>query len=143
MTGPHPVVGIAAELTYRRGRRTHHADVGKHLSDKEQVLVAAEHVSYHHPLAHTELYLGGQLLDVLLYGLGTFGFAHAVVNLVKNGRSHILYALDECHLQARRGYLLGKRSRPETVFEVIVLNGAVALYGTVTAVVVGKDQSLV
>ena len=54
---------------------------------------------------------------------------------------HLLHADEEFHVELLVGQLLGARHGPESVGQVVVLDARMRLYGVVTAVVVGQQQS--
>ena len=126
MARPHPVVGIAAELADRRGRRPDQPHVVELLVDEEELLVAVIHLLDRR--AVTSLF-GGLLAD--LFG----GFAR------RQAVGHLFHAHQPPHPQPLVGQLFRAVARPESVGQVVVFDGRMALYGAVTAVVVGHEQS--
>ncbi len=139
---PHPVVGIAAELTDRGGRSAHQPHVAVHLADEHQVLVASEKVLDLDALRRTVQ--DGLLLDLFdQFGdlLVARRLGQRIAQLRQDAVRHVDDLADEGDAEARRGNLLGVGHGPETVLKIIVLDAAVLLDGPVTAVVVGENQS--
>ena len=123
----HPVVGVAAELADRRGRGGHQTHVVELLVDEQELLVAVIHLLH-----------GG--LVALAFGLGP---ADDLLLRLACGQpvGHLLHADEEFHVELLVGQLLGARHGPESVGQVVVLDARMRLYGVVTAVVVGQQQS--
>ena len=144
MAGPHPVVGLAAELADGAGRSTHEAHVAVHLEDVEEILVAVVECGH----------LGSQTLaggcssvdqrpgiggDYAVPGL----FAHSGVIPCQHLVGDVVHPHQIADCQAGAGEFLTAVHRPEAVGEVVVLHRAVPLDVAVAAVVVGDEQSLV
>ena len=123
---PDPVVGVAAELADRRGRRRHEAHVVELLVDEQELLVAVVHL------------FNGSLV------IRPFGLGRADDLLGRLARREavgdLLHPDEELHVQLLVGQLLGARAGPESVGQVVVLDGRVGLDGVVAAVVVGQQQ---
>ena len=126
MSRPHPVVGIAAELAYRRGRRTHKAHVAEDIIYEEELLVAVVHLLHVGPVP--------LLLGLGRYILGILARSYAV--------GHILHAYKDAHRESRHGKLTLTRGGPETVRQIVVLDGRELLYRSVAAVVVREQEAL-
>ena len=127
MAGPDPVVGVASELADRRGRCGHEAHVVELLVDEEELLVAVVH-----------------LLDrSLVPGAFGFGAGDDLLGRLAGGDAvgDLLHADQEAHVETLVRELFGAGAGPETVGEVVVLDGRMALDGVVTAVVVRQQQS--
>ena len=143
MTRPHPIVGIAAKLTYGLRRSADQPHVGKLLDDESEELVAAEksiHLDTHAGILGKELFgqrlaIGGRnLLELLLPGNGR----HVADDF---GRDVHDFA-DEPHGKTGSGQLLLGRHGPKTVLEIIVLDGRKLLDGRKTAMMVGEKQAV-
>ncbi len=143
MAGPHPVVGIATELTDRGGRRTHKTHVRENLNHKCKVLITTEE------RLHRQLHIGILLFESF-HQLGTVFAGDFVVLFLTCGRGHVADHIGrnvdnvahETHLQTGCGQLLLARHSPETIFEVVVLDATQCLNRTIAAVVVGEQQTL-
>ena len=127
VAGPYPVVGVAAELADRRGRGGHQTHVVELLVDEQELLVAVIHLLHGGLVA---LAFGLCLADDLLLRLAC-----------GQPVGHLLHADEEFHVELLVGQLLGARHGPESVGQVVVLDARMRLYGVVTAVVVGQQQS--
>ena len=142
VAGPHPVVGVAAELADGAGRGAHQAHVAVGLVDEDVELVALEHHlevgAQAVLLAHGLLQAAGHLLDL---GVAVI-VAHAVVQFGGHRGGDVLDALQEAHAEAG-GQLVLAGHGPETVGEVVVLHAAQALDGVIAAVVVGEEEPFV
>ena len=127
MTRPHPVVGFAAELADRRGRRADQAYVVELLVDEQKLLVAVVH-------------LLDRGLVALAFGLGPaddFGLRFARSDTVGD----LFHADEEAYVELLVGQFLPARHGPEAVGQVVVFDARMRLYGVVAAVVVGNQQS--
>ena len=126
MAGPDPVVGVASELADRRGRCGHEAHVVELLVDEEELLVAVIH-----------LFDGGLVPDA--FGLGA---CDDLCGALAGGDAvgDLLHADQEADVETLVRELFGARAGPETVGEIVVLDGRMALDGVVTAVVVRQQQ---
>ena len=143
MTGPHPIVGIAAEVADRRGGSAHQPDVGINLLDEGEVLVAAEerlHRNLHAGILTAEFL--GQRLDIPGSDLPVLLLSGDRGHVAHDFGSHVADLADEAHLEPRNGQLLGGRHGPEAVLEVVVLDGRELLDRPVAAVVVREEQPL-
>ena len=143
MARPHPVVGVAAELADRIGRRTHQTDILVYLHRKGEILVAAEEGF------DRDLHAGVLLAEAFAH-LGDL-FLHQFGALLAHGRRrhgtqhvgrHVGDTADETHFGSGGGKLLGTRTRPESVFQKVVLDRRQRLDGAVAAVVVRQQQPL-
>ena len=127
VAGPDPVVGVAAELADRRGRRGHQAHVVELLVDEQELLVAVVHLFDRGFVARA-------------FGLGFFDDLRG--RLARGDPvGHLLHADEEADPEFFVGQLLGPRHGPETVGQVVVLDGRMFLDGVVAAVVVGEQQA--
>ena len=126
VAGPDPVVGVAAELADRRGRRGHQAHVVELAVNEQELLVAVVHLLDRGP-------------ETLAFGLGP---ADDLLGRLPGLQAvgHLLHAHEEADVEPFVGQLFGPRHGPESVREVVVLDGRVALDGVVAAVVVGEQQ---
>ena len=144
VAGPHPVVGVASELADRGRRGADEPHVAVDLVDEEEILVAViqglhsrpETLALTHGLAD---YRGGVLPDDRV----PLGLCHGGDIAFQHLRGHILHPLEETHGQAPVRQLLALVHGPETVFEIIMLDTAVALDETVAAVMVSEQKALV
>lgn len=126
MAGPYPVVGVAAELADRRGRRADQAYVVELLVDEQKLLVAVVH-------------LLDRGLVALAFGLGPaddFGLRFARSDAVGD----LFHADEEAYVELLVGQFLPARHGPEAVGQVVVFDARMRLYGVVAAVVVGEQQ---
>ena len=88
-------------------------------------------------------FLAGHFTGLFVEKCGVVGI-HLVARLfdgLVDGVGHLDDFLDKPHLQSRGGQLIFLAHGPESVGQVVVLHRAVLLYGVVTAVVVGENQS--
>ncbi len=141
MAGPHPVVGVAAELADGAGRHAHQANIAVGLVHEEVELIAFEHGlevgAQAVLLAHGGLQLAGHLLDLLV----PLVLGHAIVELGHHLGGDIIDPLQEAHAEAGGELLLAVHGI-EAVGEVVVLDAAQALHRIVPAVVVGEEEAL-
>ncbi len=124
---PHPVVGIATELTNRRRRCRHKSHIVKLLVDKQKLLVSIVHLLYRSTV--TTLFRG-----FCTKILGTCARSQLLRNIV--------HAHQTSHPHPFVGQLLCARARPKSVGQIIMLHCRMVLYGTVSAMVVGQQQSV-
>ena len=145
MAGPHPVVGVAAELSDAGRRSANKADVAEYAENKEEVLVAVIE----------SLYAGLQSDSVLnsfcLKGIGIlidntlavlFCHGSGVVTL-ENCSSNVLHVFKEAYGKAGICQLLCAAQSPETILKIVVLYAAVLLDIAIATVVVGKKKAIV
>ena len=126
VAGPYPVVGVAAELADRRGRRADQAYVVELLVDEQKLLVAVVH-------------LLDRGLVALAFGLGPaddFGLRFARSDTVGD----LFHADEEAYVELLVGQFLPARHGPEAVGQVVVFDARMRLYGVVAAVVVGEQH---
>ena len=143
VAGPHPVVGVAAELANVARRAAHKAHVGIDLIEQQVVFVAQEEGLDADFVFRLLLDVGNDLLDVGVdFGL-TVGFSHVVGDAVQHLCRHVAHLTQEDDAEAGAGQLLAPVHGPEAVGEVVVLHRAVFLYVVIAAVVVGEQQALV
>ena len=127
MAGPHPVVGVAAELAGGCRRGAHEADVSVDFGDNQIVdIVVVEADDAHLAVGVLLAGLGDQLAAVL-----------AGRNLVRD----VGHALQETDGQARAGDFLLAGHGEVAVLEVVVFGGGKRLDAAVAAVVVGHQQA--
>ena len=143
MARPHPIVGISAEFADRRGRGSYQAQVGILFHNEQQILIPTEK-RFDKRLFRTLfrqcfLYdLIGQFVNLFLPLL----LAHRITQKRQNPIRNILDATDKGNRHTRTRQLLFVIHRPKTVLQIVVFDAAEPLYRTVTAMVVGKDQSV-
>ena len=127
VAGPDPVVGVAPELADRRGRRGHEAHVVELLVDEQELLVAVVHLFDRGFVARA-------------FG---FGFADDLLRRLACGDpvGHIVHADEEADPEFFVRQLLGPGHGPETIGQVVVLDGRMFLNGVVAAMVVGEQQA--
>ena len=137
MAGPHPVVGVAAELTHRRGRSADQTHVLINNVNEHNELVAVEHAF------HLGFVVGAfnsgflELGGFFSYGAVAFGFAHVVLEHAHNLRRYVLDTDKYGGCGAGVGQFLVLGVSPETVAQVVVFHGGVGLNHAIAAVVVG------
>ena len=127
MAGPHPVVGVAAELAGGCRRSAHEPDVTVDLGDDQVVDVV---------VVETD--------DAdLAVGVGLLGCRDQVLAALAGGDlvRHVGHALQEADREARAGQLLVAGHGEVAVLEVVVLGGGERLDVAVAAVVVGHEQA--
>ena len=128
MARPYPVVGVAAELAYRRRRRAHQTHVVEYAVDEQILLVAVIH-----------------LLDgcgvALALGLGRGDDSLCTLSAGKTV-GNILHSDKYGHLQALARQLPGARLSPVAVGQIVVVDRRERLYGVVAAMMIGQQQSL-
>ena len=126
MARPYPVVGIAAELAYRRWRGAYQTHVAEPAVDEEELLVPVVHVL---DRGVVTLALGcGRVND----GLALLACGQTVC--------YVLHADEKTDGKALARQFLGSRHGPESVCEIVVFDGREALYGIVSAMVVREQQ---
>ena len=132
VTGPHPVVGLSAELAHIGRRGGHEAYVGVGAIDDKVIDVVV--VEGGNLSAAAGVGLFGGLAELVALGLGVIGLFH--------DRGHIFHAYQEGDRKAWAGDFLGVALGPVAVHEIVVFVGGQALDAAVTAVVVGYQQAL-
>ena len=144
VAGPHPVVRFTAEFADGGRRGTHQAHVPVLPEDEEEVLVAIVQ-GFNAGLEAVSIFGGlfQQLLGILGYEGLALLFGHLGLVSLEHHFRHVFHAFQEADGEAGIGELIGPGLGPETVFEVVVLHGGMALDEAVTAVVVGKEKTLV
>ena len=130
---PDPVVGIAAELTDRRGGCTYQTHVGKLLIYKQKILICVVQRLDRGRIATA---LRGLLFDSVDVG------SDLLVATSQHAVGHVVHTHQNRNVEVGVGQLLVARHRPETVGQVVVLDATVALDRAITAVVVGEQQTL-
>ncbi len=140
---PHPVVRVAAELAYRRGRGTHQTHVGIYLVDECEELVVAEearHDDLHAGILRFELF--GQGGDVLLRDSHILILAGDRRDVADDIGRNVDYMTYESHFQTRCGQLALAVLGPESVGQIVVVDRRELLDRRIAAVVVGKEQAV-
>ena len=139
---PHPVVGIATELTDGARRGTYQANVGIYLIYEQEVLVAVikrTDIGTKVRIAVHSLFLN--LLGVLGNEFGTFFFGHLRLVTFHHFFGYILHVFQERNGQARIRQFFRTRHRPETISQIVVLYRAMRLDLSETAMVVGDEKA--
>jgi len=145
MARPHPIVCVAAEFAYGRGRGTHQAHVAECLVKVQEILVSViggsnpDRVEFAVQALEC-LFADG--FDVGIYQTLAFHFAHLGGHPFEHLLRHIFHFTQECDCEGFVGQFLLPGTGPETVFQVIMFHRAVGLYLSVTAMVVCYEQSL-
>ena len=111
--------------------------------DEEEVLVAVEHRLDGGVVVGAADSLVGDALADVAHGLGAVVLAHVVAEAFKHAGGDILHSHEDGGGEAGVGELLRHVVGPETVAQIVVLDGGVLLQLAVAAVVVGGDKSLV
>ena len=143
MTRPHPIIGVAAELADRLRGRTDQTHIGELLDNECEEPVAAEKridLDDHAGILSHEPF--GQRLAVFVGDLLVFILSGRRGDVAEHIGRNVHDPADEPHGKPGSGQLLGLRHGPETVLQVVVLDGRKLLNGTEPAVVVGEQQSL-
>src|SRR5664280_188066 len=86
-------------------------------------------------------FLLNRLSSIIYYG-GAICFAHALFNICKNLTGNIFNPDKKCNRKIWVWQLFFFRHSPEPVTEIVVVNTAVRLDGTITTVVICKDKTL-
>ena len=143
VAGPHPVVGVAAELADIARGSTHEAHIGEDLVDVHEILVAIVEGLDDGLIVSTSHSLGSENSNILFDDALALLLGGLVANASQHTVGHILHTHQTGGGKALAGYLLLAGHCPEAVGEVVVLHGAVAGDVVVAAVVVGEEKSLV
>ena len=143
MAGPHPVVGVAAEFADIARGSAHKAYIGEDLVDIHEVLVAVVEGLDNGFVVCAGHGFDGEDGDVLLDDALAFGLGGLVVDAFKHTVGHIFHSHKTGCGESFAGYLLTAVHCPESMGEVVVLDGAVAGDVVVAAVVVGEEEALV
>ena len=147
VAGPHPVVGLAAELAHGCRRSAHEAHVVVGLGDDQvgDVVVVevrqlgAAVLVLLRGLVHEGLALGlHQLGDLLLVRLV---LADLLLGLLQDG-GDVRHRLEEGDAEAAGGEFLVAGHGPVAVHQVVVLVGGERLDAAVAAVVVRDDEAV-
>ena len=142
MTRPHPVVGFAAELADRRRGSTDQTDVPINLHHEREVLVATKErldVDRHAGILGPQFLV--QRLDVLILHFRTLLALGDRGDVAQHLGRYVDDSTDESDRQPRSRQLLLVGHGPETVLQVVVLHRREGLNRTVTAMVVGENES--
>ena len=140
VAGPHPVVGVAAELADIAWRGAHKTHVGKDLIDIHEILVAIIERLDDGLVVSALDSLGGDCRDILGHDLLAVGFGGLVVDPFEDLSGDILHAHEACDGEPRARDFLVASHGPEAIGQVVVLDGTVAHDVAVAAVVVGEEQ---
>ena len=140
---PHPVVGVAAELTNVAWGSTHKAHIGEDLVDVHEILIAIVE-----GLDDGFVVCAGNSLDredgnILLNNALALCLGSFVINAFEDTIGDILHAHKTGCRKTLAGNLLVTFHGPEAVGEVVVLHSAVTGNVVVAAVVVGEEKALV
>ena len=142
VAGPHPVVGVGAELADRARRSAYEADVTVYLVDNQIIVVAAIYGRN-----------GGGEERIVALGVGNHlhgrSFHQAVALSIVLGLAgsffkllcDVGHAFHEGNGKPGHRQLLAVVHCPIAVGEVVMLDGGKALDGAVAAVVVGQQQA--
>ena len=135
MTRPHPVVGLAAELSYGCRRRAHETYVGIFLIDDYVVNV---------PVVEG-LELSLSIRDVSLDHLAerVCGCDESLALKTLKVLGDVGHTLEEKYGESRNRELFAALHCPVAILEVVVLRGRKALDAAVAAVVVSYEETLV
>ena len=143
---PHPVVGLTAKLTYRGGRSGNHTHVAVYLIIEHIEFVSCIEGECAHFNARFTLQIA--LLQFFLCqfaeerGSQCIDFRHfACLYFSVDKVGDVYNAVHETEFQSRGGQFFTAVHGPETICQIIVFHAAVLLYGTVSAMVIGQNQS--
>ena len=142
MTRPHPVVGITTELTDRARRSTYQTNVGIHLINEQEVLVAIIkrlHIRSQIRIAIDSLFFN--LLGILGDEFVSLFFGHLSLVTLQYLIGYIGHVFQERNRQARIRQFFCSGHCPETVSQIVVFYRTVRLDLTETAMVVGNQQA--
>ena len=146
MARPHPVVGLTTKLTYRGGRSGNHTHVAVYLIIEHIEFVSCIEGECAHFNARFTLQIA--LLQFLFCqfveerGSQCIDFRHfACLYFSVDKVGDVYNAVHETEFQSRGGQFFTAVHGPETICQIIVFHAAVLLYGTVSAMVIGQNQS--
>ena len=111
--------------------------------DEEEVLVAVEHRLDGGVVVGALYGFAGDALADIAHSFGAVVFAHVVAEAFKHTGCDIFHADKDGGGEAGVGELLCHVVGPESVAQVVVLDGGVLLQFAIAAVVVGGDESFV
>ena len=146
MTGPHPVICFSAKLTDRRRRSCHHTHI--------RVYFLIEHIEFISGIEWECLWHDSFLVFQITFCIQLFcqflekrtaewfslsDFFSS--NLSIDNISDIFDTFDKCKFQSRSRKFHLSGSSPETIRQIIVFNAAMLLDGSISAMVIGQDQS--
>ena len=142
MAGPHPVVGVTSEFADRGRRGAYQADITVFTVQEQEILVSVIQGFYRSPQPFS---FGCHFLDKCI-GIGLYdriplAFRHISNISVENPVRHVFHPFQKADCQPFIRQFLFAGHCPESVPKVVMLHAAVLLYLSVTAVVVGKQQS--
>ncbi len=140
MPRPHPVVGIAAKLSDCRGRGAHQPHILVDLHHIDKILIALEKRPYHCIVMSILSDLFDDLFTVLPYYFAAFFLRHVIRNPFEGLSGHIIHIDQERDCKSGVWKFLFFRHSPEPIGEVIILERAVRLDLSVSAVMVGQHQ---
>jgi len=143
MPRPHPVVGLAAEITDAARRRIDQPHVLDLQLLLQPVLRSAEIGAHVAAPAGLPLAGGDQRLAVGLEPLGAAEAVHLRAQPAVHGGSHFAQVLDHVDARTRRGrQFVTQARRQEAVGQVVLTGLRIVLHRAVDAVVVGGDEPL-
>ena len=143
VAGPHPVVGVATELADVARRAAHETDIGVDLVEKHIIFITQEERLDADLIRGFFLDLGDKSLHILIdFGL-TLVFRHIRGDIEEHLLGHITHLAKEDDAESGTRKFLSPVHRPESVGEIVMLDGAMFLDIVVAAVVVSKQQALV
>ena len=115
VAGPHPVVGVAAELADVAGGSAHKADIGEDFVDVHKILVAVVEGFDDGFVVGAGNCLIGEDGDVLLDDAFAFHLGGLFVDAFKNAGSYIFHTDETGGGKAFAGYFLVAFHSPESV----------------------------
>src|SRR5512133_3358996 len=141
MTRPHPVVGVVTVFSYRVWRGSNEPYIAVNFIDEGKELVAAVKRAYLCPVVVALCGFEGYCGSLSVEGFGACCFCHFGSHFCQHAGSDVFDPYEEGHAESGVGEFLVAGHSPETVGKIIVLNGAVILYLTVSAVVVCQEKA--
>ena len=140
---PHPVVGLASELTHRLWNGEHQTQVAECAVGSGVVLVAlVERLYFQVESLVLSVYLLDHLVLHLVQELGALVVGHVLDATLLQFGCDVLLFHHEAYEHALVGQLLGERLGIESVEHVVVLYGRMRTDGLKTTVVVGQHESV-
>ena len=140
---PHPVVGLASELTHRLWNGKHQTQVAECAVGRCVVLVAlVERLYFQVESLVLSVYLLDHFALHLVQEFGALVVGHVLDATLLQFGCDVLLFNHETYEHALVGQLLGKRLCIESVEHVVVLYGRMRTDGLKTTVVVGQHESV-
>ena len=137
------VIAIALMMVMPTAARADETDILVDDVDKEEELVAVEH-GFDGSVVVGSLYgFAGDAFTDVADSFGAVGLAHFVAEAFQYPAGNVFHTNQDGGCEAGVGEFLGHVVCPETVAQVVVLDGGVLLQFAVAAVVVGGDESFV